>query len=208
MNSSSSKIYEFKITLQGVKPTVWRRVQIPDNFNFYQLHEIIYDLMGWGNYRMYFFKIRDPITQELIEIQRYNFMKFNLYECKVLIETEVRLKDLFSLANNVAYYQYDQGCADWSHEVKLVKIVNPRLDGIYPRLVDGRRAYPPEQCDGASGYSRLCKIIKNPAHTKYRETIEILARLRGQQRPFDPNHFDKNEIRFSGTIVEYMYSQN
>jgi hypothetical protein len=48
-----------KITLKGIKPPIWRRVQVPGNVTLYKLHKIIQVVMGWGNYHLYEFKIGD-----------------------------------------------------------------------------------------------------------------------------------------------------
>ena len=41
-----SKILQFKITLKGSKPKIWKRFQIEDNLMFYDLHLIIQAVMG------------------------------------------------------------------------------------------------------------------------------------------------------------------
>lgn len=40
-------IYQFKILLQGSKPPIWRRIQVPASYSFYELHVAIQDSMGW-----------------------------------------------------------------------------------------------------------------------------------------------------------------
>jgi len=39
-------VYQFKITLQGSKPPIWRRIQVPGDFNMWDLHVAIQDAMG------------------------------------------------------------------------------------------------------------------------------------------------------------------
>lgn len=41
------RAYQLKITLEGVKPEIWRRVVVPGNLNFERLHGVIQDAMGW-----------------------------------------------------------------------------------------------------------------------------------------------------------------
>jgi hypothetical protein len=47
---ANGDIYQFKVTLRGSKPPIWRRIQVPANYNFWDLHVAIADVMGWkGN---------------------------------------------------------------------------------------------------------------------------------------------------------------
>ena len=41
------KVYQFKLTLQGIRPPIWRRIQVPGNYSFWDLHVAIQDAMGW-----------------------------------------------------------------------------------------------------------------------------------------------------------------
>ena len=43
-------VYQFKITLQGIQPVIWRRIQVPTNYSFWDLHVAIQDSMGWLDY--------------------------------------------------------------------------------------------------------------------------------------------------------------
>ncbi|HEX7057200.1 MAG TPA: hypothetical protein VF260_08410 [Bacilli bacterium] len=36
-------VYQFKITLKGTKPLVWRRIQVPETYTFYDFHLSIQD---------------------------------------------------------------------------------------------------------------------------------------------------------------------
>ena len=40
-------IYQLKITLKDIKPPIWRRVLVPDNFLLGDLHIVIQQVMGW-----------------------------------------------------------------------------------------------------------------------------------------------------------------
>jgi hypothetical protein len=41
-------IYQFKVTLLDIKPTIWRRIQVPD-CTLADLHECIQAAFGWWN---------------------------------------------------------------------------------------------------------------------------------------------------------------
>ena len=46
MAAKFDNVYQFKITLKGSKPSIWRRIQVPENYSFWDLHVAIQDAMG------------------------------------------------------------------------------------------------------------------------------------------------------------------
>ncbi len=61
-------IYQFKITLQDISPAIWRRIQVPENYTFWDLHVAIQDSMGWTDSHLHAFRIKNPDTGEIEEI--------------------------------------------------------------------------------------------------------------------------------------------
>ena len=49
------KIFQFKITLNGSKPPIWRRLLVEDTITFYKLHLLIQKYMGWKNCHLFEF---------------------------------------------------------------------------------------------------------------------------------------------------------
>ena len=49
-------LYQFKITLLGIEPAIWRRIQVTD-CSFDKLHEHIQTAMGWTNSHLHLFDI-------------------------------------------------------------------------------------------------------------------------------------------------------
>lgn len=52
-----TQIFQLRISLNGVRPEIWRRFLVEDNISFEKLHNIIQIVMGWENYHLYEFKI-------------------------------------------------------------------------------------------------------------------------------------------------------
>lgn len=59
---------QFKITLAEVRPTVWRRIEVPANYTFWDLHVAIQDAMGWLDYHLHMFRLRNPVTGQIVAI--------------------------------------------------------------------------------------------------------------------------------------------
>lgn len=53
-------VFQFKITLQNIKPMIWRRIQVSDLYTFWDLHVAIQDAMGWTDSHLHQFEIMNP----------------------------------------------------------------------------------------------------------------------------------------------------
>ena len=62
------RIYQFKIKLQGITPTIWRRIQVPETYSFWDLHVAIQDAMGWLDYHLHLFRVHRDHVPVPIEI--------------------------------------------------------------------------------------------------------------------------------------------
>ena len=54
--AKSGPVYQLKISLAGIKPPVWRRVEVMD-CTLSKLHEIIQIVMDWDGYHLWAFDI-------------------------------------------------------------------------------------------------------------------------------------------------------
>jgi Plasmid pRiA4b ORF-3-like protein. len=57
--SHAATIHQFRITLDGIKPPIWRRIQLPSDANFWDLHCAINDAMGWEDMHLHAFQVGD-----------------------------------------------------------------------------------------------------------------------------------------------------
>ena len=57
MKKKFDQVYQFKITLRDIKPPIWRRIQVPETYTFWDLHVAIQDAMGWSDYHLHEFEI-------------------------------------------------------------------------------------------------------------------------------------------------------
>ena len=53
---TSTTALRFKITLLGIRPPVWRRIEIPDDATFWTLPCAIQDAMGWTDTHLHEFR--------------------------------------------------------------------------------------------------------------------------------------------------------
>ena len=187
MKKEFNQVYQFKITLIGVKPPVWRRIQVPETYTFWDLHVAIQDAMGWSDSHLHQFDVINSSTGMEVEIgipeKEFGWAR------EILPGWKQKISNYFSMENRLADYVYDFG-DDWEHKIQLEKIL-PREKNInYPVCIKGKKACPPEDCGGIYGYENLLEIINNPNHKEYEEMIEWLG---GE---FAPEHFDAEEVVF------------
>ncbi len=174
--------YQFKITLDGTKPPIWRRIQVPDNYRFWDLHVAIQDAMGWKDCHLHQFSIFSPRELSIVEIGLAD------EDCDELRIFE-RISEFFSLVNHTAVYRYDFG-DDWFHRVTLEKILTIDPQYTYPRCLAGRRACPPEDIGGVWGFYEKLEILQDPKHQYYQM-------MRGWfGKDYDPAHFSPKEVLF------------
>ena len=188
MSKESQNIYQFKITLGGIKPTVWRRIQVPDYCFFWDLHVAIQDAMGWEDYHLHEFEILNPKTGErdLIGIPSDD----DWGDVNVLPGWKTPLSSYFSSSNKKATYEYDFGDS-WEHKITLEKMLPLDPGATYPRCLAGERTCPPEDCGGIWGYQELLEIMKDPKHEEYKERMELIG------DDFDPESFSPDSVRFN-----------
>ena len=157
MKKKFERVYQFKITLNDIRPPIWRRIQVPETYSFWDLHVVIQDAMGWLDYHLHQFDINNPSTgmKENIGIPDDDFeMDYDIHP-----GWEKKIKHYFSMDNKKAMYSYDFG-DDWRHTVILEKILLRDKNIDYPTCIKGKRACPPEDCGGVWGYTDFLEIIK------------------------------------------------
>ena len=172
-------IYQIKITLNQIRPPIWRRVQVAEETSFATLHEIVQMAMGWQDYHLHEFEVVGRRIGPKIEDDFYGGSTFD--------EIDVKLCDVVQGENAKLKYTYDFGDG-WVHEIRLEKIL-PRKEGVdYPICIAGKRACPPEDCGGVWGYESLLEAIRDESHEEHERMLEWLG---GE---FDPEYFDPDEV--------------
>jgi hypothetical protein len=189
------RVYQFKITLNKLKPVVWRRIQVPENYSFWDLHVAVQDAMGWQDSHLHDFTVLNPRLhkKERIGIPDDDF------ESEILPGWERNITDYFSMENNTAAYVYDYG-DNWEHRVQLEKILTRTNKTKYPCCIDGERACPPEDCGGVNGYVEFLEAIMDPKHQQH----EDMLNWAGQN--FEPEAFVANNVRFDDPRKRWKYA--
>jgi hypothetical protein len=179
-------VLQFKIRLLETDPPVWRRIQVPEYYTFYDLHVAIQDAMGWLDCHLHDFKIR-PRRRACIDVRIESpFALGDLEEEAPILTTEVAAADFLQEPGDRALYAYDYGDG-WLHDV-LFEGRYPREPGKkYPICLAGELAGPPEDCGGIPGYYDCVRAVKERDDSEGRLTW--LGRWK-------PDRFDPAKVKF------------
>jgi hypothetical protein len=174
----SSTIYQFKITLKGIEPPIWRRIQTKD-CTLDKLHEHIQTAMGWTNSHLHQFEIngvRHGDPQLIYEGWEEEGPPVNSRRLKIskIVPAD---SEQFSFD-----YEYDFGDG-WQHEILFEGCLPADKGTRYPLCIEGERACPPEDVGGIYGYQEFLEAIADPKHEEHDSYLQWSG-------PFDPDAFD------------------
>jgi hypothetical protein len=158
-----SQSYQLKISLDGIRPPIWRRFEVPADITLHQLHQIIQIVMGWLDGHLHEFEIDGKVYSDP-----------DLNDCESdLDENGYTLSEILVPSLKKFRYNYDFGDY-WQHTIAVEESSSDKTVPV-PRVLKGRRCCPPEDCGGVYGYSELLEIIADPSHKRHREIIDWLG---------------------------------
>ena len=164
-------ILRFRIELEDITPPIWRRIEVPAEGTFWDLHVAIQNAMGWQDKHLHVFSIQDAkggVTEIGVP---------DPHGASTTVAGWQRTLDRhFRKPGDQALYEYDFGDA-WLHTVLLEALSLAEPGVTCPRCVGGARACPPEDCGGVPAYEELVGGAGGGA--------------------FDPEAFDAAQVKFA-----------
>lgn len=178
-SSGSGDIFQFRINLKNIEPSIWRRIQVRD-CTLEELHEHIQAAMGWENYHLHQFTVDGvdfgPVAPDAMP-----------FGPDFEDETCVFLSDVLAKKSKRACfrYTYDFG-DDWHHEVLFEGNPDKAPNQKYPFCLEGERACPLEDIGGPWGFADYLVALADPSNKRHAEMLE----WRG---PFSAEKFSAEE---------------
>ena len=144
--------------------------------------------MGWLDYHLHLFRVREPESGDVVEI---GIPDDELFEDEISCVPgwDVAIAEYFAEAGDAAEYLYDFG-DDWQHVVSLEAMVDRVAKTRYPQCLGGSRACPPEDCGGIGGYENVLRVIADLSDEEHESMMEWLG---GE---YDPEAFEPAQVRF------------
>lgn len=192
----NKSVLQFKVTLQDIEPAIWRRIQIPEKYSFWDLHVAIQDAMGWYDSHLHQFIVNEPKTNEdqLLGIPDED----GFDDEKTLPDWDYFVKDYVE-KNNEIIYLYDFGDG-WYHSIEFEGQFNAGEKTKYPICLDGERACPPEDVGGIPGYYDFLEIMKNPKHKEHKSMVTWFG------KKYDSEKFDSKKVKFDNPKIRWKHA--
>jgi hypothetical protein len=197
--AARERLYQFRISLREIEPSIWRRIQVRD-CTLDRLHTHIQTAMGWANSHLHQFQIGDTYYADPWLIER----EFE-DEPEYLDTRQTYLKQILPASGErfLFLYEYDFGDG-WYHDILFEGCLRAEPGVRYPICVEGERACPPEDVGGVSGFADFVRAMtmdpKDKAedededgdeYDEEKEDDEEAQQFRAWYgRPFDPEAFD------------------
>lgn len=179
------KAYQIKIELIDSHPLIWRRVIIPADVTFRRLHDTIQIAMDWWDQHLYEFYFPQEKLQITNDEEAYNEWKYYSNEFKGKkpskvedplgiiarkLETTIRYPQTIKIDKylneyKVFEYIYDFG-DNWRHRIELEKVIDD-YHFVYPQVIEGEGACPPEDVGGIFEYKEFLEIWNDPNHPEH-----------------------------------------
>jgi len=169
---------------------------VPADCTFWELHVAIQDAMGWLDYHLHAFRVRDPDGGELVEIGLPLGEGF-IDEPEPLAGWQVPVRRYLNPAQPDCEYEYDFGDG-WRHRLRLEAASPTDPTRSYPRSVGGARACPPEDVGGPYGYEEFLAAIADPRHEEHASYLEWVGGA------FDPAAFDPAAVSFDDAGARWV----
>jgi hypothetical protein len=180
----AKRLWQATITIADIKPAIWRRLLLPEDLNFAQLHEVIQAAFGWTDLHLHHFIVGGLV----VGAPEFDERGFNEHQTFEASEVFLRDLNLHDLPDPKILYEYDFGDS-WRHWIAFESPVNRVVGEKYPLVVDGRRAGPPEDSGGPPGYARFLEAWSDPKHEEHRDMRAWAP------RGFDPEAFDRDKTQ-------------
>jgi hypothetical protein len=163
---SSNQIVRLKITLDDIKPAIWRRIEVPLTISLLALHEVIQAVMLFVNYHLFEFVTgtRGAETRYIIPDPNDDFADDDFGDSMDASKTE--LGTLIEAGIKRLIYTYDFG-DNWEHTILIEAVAAADPTTIYPRFIEGANRAPPEDVGGIPGFENFLNIMAKPKHPEH-----------------------------------------
>ncbi len=183
-------VHRFLVVLASTDPVIWRRVEVPQRYSFWDLHVAIQDAMGWLDCHLHEFRLLDAAERKVVSIGIPTGEE--PADRPVLPCWKVPVSQFFERRewhSPPATYAYDFG-DDWEHVVVHEGLEPADASRTYPRCVSGEGKCPPEDCGGPHGYVEFLRAYVDPNHEGHQSMREWAG------EGFDPKAFNPTAVTF------------
>jgi hypothetical protein len=169
----TDQVLVLHIEFKWIKPSIWRRVAVPENITLSKLHQVIQAVFGWSDTHLHEFEI---------DGESYGVPDPD-WGPPVISEQRKKLINVL-YGKKTFRYVYDFG-DNWELRIKVEKTLPAIIFPQVPCCIDGANRRPPEDIGGAPGYEEFLAALADPNHPEHEEMSEWYG-----DDGFDPTAFD------------------
>lgn len=137
--------YQLKITIKGSKPPIWRRLLVPQEITFEELHEMIQTAFCWSSARLYQFEFRSEGIR-VVETDEEAGGKFRNISFR---------ESIGSLVSESKKFTYTYGFENnWEHMIQVEKLLEDSSQS-WGQVIKYKGGVIPEDCGGIAAYYDL-----------------------------------------------------
>ena len=171
-------IFQLRVSLISIEPSIWRRLLVPQDLTLPRLHAVLQVVMGWTNSHLHQFKIGDLIFAEPHDDSEPSPIDYR----------SVTLNQIAPRRGSTCIYEYDFGDS-WDHLIEVEdELPAKTVRSPLPRCLGGERACPPEDCGGPYGYADFLEAVEDPKHPEHDSYLEWAGQA------FDSERFDVDSV--------------
>ena len=172
--------FQIHVVLEGIEPSIWRRLIVPMKITLAEFHHILQAAMGWTNSHLHKFEIGG------LSYGDSHILNMDISENSPLTfdSTAVHLRDFrFYYGEGPSFvYEYDFGDS-WRHIITLEKLLTVKPAPKTSQCVEGARCCPPE----AHSYAEFLRVLLAPEPGEIEEQKHLTSWSGGK---FDPELFE------------------
>jgi hypothetical protein len=205
MIATHQSVYQFKIMLENVRPSVWRRIQVPAEYSMWDLSVAIVNAMGWSGGHLHGFRTLEQRGDRRGETLHIGIPIEGSGSTQERILRDKSMMRWFALPQKIKMkHEYDYGDG-WKHMVVLEKIISAGAGIEYPRCSGGKRSCPPDNCGGPWGYMNLLRVQQDGP--KNQDERDMLVGFAADWGRWDPNLFVLADVCFMQIKEREEYRQ-
>lgn len=181
-------VYELRITLQEIRPPIWRLIQVPSTLRLCCLHDALQAVIGWTDSHLHRFEkdgknwgVPEHLEDDGIDI---------------IDESRTKVSDILTTPGDSMLYVYDFG-DNWRHSVVLEKILPASATMVRPVCIAGERHCPPEDVGGVPGYQEFLEVVFDPSHEEFDHCVQWAggpSPVNQSVGRFQPEEFDLQAV--------------
>lgn len=171
------KAYQFKVTIKGSRPPIWRRILISTDFSFHDLATAIIESFYWSGGHLWEFTFGNNqapvgIPDDMLPPDSFD---------QPIDAAVTGLSQYFS-SHTKCEFIYDFGDF-W--EMTVVREDEIKTELAYPQVIDFKGECPLEDCGGIEIYQDILKQVAHPQKATNKETLAVWKECIDMNTPFD-----------------------